>query len=256
MPNHQLTTIIRTWHLFAVLISVLVVSCSKDKISGQIGDPCDQIVEVEQYLPVGPVEWESLATYEYDSKDRLKSFGDGTNTTTYTYHKDRIDATFSNNSNVTSYYLDAKGRIKGTSHFDHQYTYDGNGYLTSFRSPYGTGGQILGYVLYTLKYENNDLIEVSTSDQSVSNKKITFQYYNEINQDLLGYNQPLYIASVLGSRESFYLVKAGFFGKQSAHLYKTLSINDVPPTGQMQYTKDAKGRIISTNYYRFSYRCP
>ena len=88
-------------------------------------------------------------------------------------------------------------------------------------------------------------------------KKINFGYYDEPNQDLLGYNQPLRIASVLGDRNSFYLIKAGFFGKQSAHLYKTLDLNDNRGPQQVQYTKDTNGRITTfAGAYGFEYQCP
>ncbi len=35
-----------------------------------------------------------------------------------------------------TYFLDAKGRVKGTSFFDNKFTYDKDGYLVSFRQPY------------------------------------------------------------------------------------------------------------------------
>jgi hypothetical protein len=241
--------------------SMLALSCSKDKDADTTnGDPCDQILKVEQYNYYGNLE--PYTTVEYDEKGRVKHVtGQGLNASTYTYNKDNIvlTATDINGDNIgLTYFLDTKGRVKGTSYFDNQFTYNADGYLISFRQPYGYNNQITGSTFYTLKYENNDLTEIFTTE-NVSWKKINFKYYDEPNQDVLGYNQPLYIGSVLGDRNSFYLIKAGFFGKTSAHLYKTIAINDSWSNGQIQYTKDAKGRIKSTvgvGGYSFTYQCP
>ncbi|HEX6426528.1 MAG TPA: DUF4595 domain-containing protein [Niastella sp.] len=241
--------------------AVLTLSCSKDKDSGTPPvDPCDNILKVEQYNYYGNLQpW---ATIEYDEKGRVQHVtGEGLNASTYAYNKDNIVLTATDiyGANIgLTYFLDANGRVKGTSYFDNQFTYNADGYLVSFRQPYGNNNQIYGSTLYTLKYENGDLTEIFTTE-NVSWKKINFKYYDEPNQDVLGYNQPLYIGGVLGDRNSFYLIKAGFFGKTSAHLYKTLAINDAWSNGQIQYTKDAKGRIKSTvgvGGYSFTYQCP
>jgi hypothetical protein len=181
--------------------SILILSCSKHKDSEAPSiDPCDKIVKVETYNAGNLVPY---ATIEYDGQGRVKHVtGEGLNTSiyTYTYYKDSIvlsaTDTYGNNIGLT-YFLDEKGRVKGTSYFDYQYTYNADGYLVSYRQPYTiTNNQIAGYIYYTLKYENNDLTEIITTENT-DWKKINFRYYDEANQDLLGKNQPLYTGGVL-----------------------------------------------------------
>jgi len=75
----------------------------------------------------------------------------------------------------------------------------------------------------------------------------TFTYYNEPNQDLMGYNSPLYIGNVIMDRNTFYLIKAGFFGSQSKNLLNA----------GITYQYDSSGRIISEpGEYSFVYQCP
>ena len=147
--------------------------------------------------------------------------------------------------------------MKGTSFFNHRYTYDTDGHLVSFWQPFTYNDKIVDSAFYTLKYENGDLVEVTTADQSISNHKVNFAFYDEPNQNLLGYNQPLYIAGVLGDRNTFYLIGAGFFGKQSAHLYKTVDFNNPNSQGgPVNYEKDTKGRIKTFGgLYSFEYQC-
>jgi hypothetical protein len=200
------------------------------------------------------------AAIAYDERGRVKHVtGEMKNASTYTYYKDSIvlSATDIYGKNIgLTYYLNANGRVKGTSFFDNQYTYNADGYLVSYRQPYTYNDQIKGYNFYTLRYENGDLIEIATADINVSWKKINFKYYDKVNEDLLGYNQPLYTGGVLGDRNTFYLIKAGFFGKQSAHLYKTLAINDSWTNSEMLYSRDANGRITYTGDFTFKYKCP
>ena len=66
----------------------------------------------------------------------------------------------------------------------------------------------------------------------------------------------LYIGAVLGDRNSFFLISAGFFGRQSTHLYRTVAINDQWSNSEITYKKDAKGRITSTGEFAFDYQCP
>jgi hypothetical protein len=174
----------------------------------------------------------------------------------YTYFNDKIVLKAKDYSGVDigiTYYLDANGRIKGTSLFDNQYTYNEDGYLVSFRQPIWGITNLIGYDLYTLKYENGDLVELF-SPTNVNNGKINFKYYDELNQDLLGHHQPLYM--MLENRSSYFLIGAGFLGKQSAHLYKNYALKDIWADTEIKYTKDAKGRITSSNVYTFSYPCP
>lgn len=241
--------------------SVLISSCKKDKDSKKDVEPvtpCDRIVKVAFYNYQGVVP---NNTVEYDEQGRVKFVkGEELNASSYTYLKDKIvlAATDIRGNDIgLTYYLDANGRVKGTSYFDNQFTYNSEGYLVSFRQPYTVNGStVTGYDTYTLTYKNGDLDEVYTLAPNVSSKKVNFKYYDEPNQILLGYNQPLYAGAVLGDRNSFFLISAGFFGRQSAHLYRTLAINGQWSNGEIKYQKDAKGRITSTGAFAFDYQCP
>jgi hypothetical protein len=232
--------------------SILILSCKKNKDEEKPVYSCDQITKVTVRNYSDPV-----ATIVYDEQGRVKYIkSNGRNSLVYTYFEDHIilQATdYSGDDIGLTYYLDANGRIKGTSLFDNQYTYNDEGYLVSFRQPVGTSEQITGYDAYTLKYENGDLVELS-SPTNASIKKVNFKYYDEPNQDLLGFNQPLYM--MLENRSSFYLIGAGFYGKQSAHLYKTYAFDDIWSDYQIPYTRDGKGRITSQSAYTFEYYCP
>jgi YD repeat-containing protein len=254
-----------TWNRnFNLLVLLLVVctSCKKDKDSpgGTMTDPCYRIVAVSYYSPYVPPTWRLTATVEYDDQGRIKKvIGEGQNAATYTYHKDRIElvATDIFGADISViYFLDEKGRVTRTDDFDHKITYDAEGHLISYRMPIGTGGQITGYISYNLKYENGNLVQVTSPDSNVSYNQIDFTYYNEPNHDLLGYNQPLYIAGILGDRNTFFLTSAGFFGTQSKNLYKSVDMNDGYTHGTVQYTADAKGRKTGTAAFKFDYQCP
>jgi hypothetical protein len=244
------------------LCSLLILSCSKPKDEETDEtppvDPCDQIVKVETYNYAGNPP--TSTAIEYDEQGRVKHVtGEALDAATYTYYKDSLVLSATNeygNDISVKYLLDAKGRITGTSIYENMYAYNADGYMVSFRMPYYYTNQMPVYVLYNLKYENRDLIEMTSTDNNVSRKKINFKYYDETNQDLLGYNQPLFIG-VLPDRNSYYLTKAGFFGKQSAHLLKNVTTNDLSTTADVQYIKDAKGRITSIVHgFAFTYRCP
>ncbi len=246
-----------------VFLLLLFASCKKDieTPGGTNTDPCNRITAVSYYSPYVAPTWQLTATVEYDNKGRVKKIiGEGQNATTYTYYKDRIELVatdiFGDNISVT-YYLDEKGRVTRTNHFDHKITYDAEGHLVSYRKPYGTGGQTTGYNSYNLTYEDGNLVRITCPDNNVLYSQIDFTYYDEPNQDLLGYNQPLYIGGILGDRNTFFLTSAGFFGKQSKNLYKSVDMNDGYTHGTIQYTTDAKGRKTSTvTAFKFDYQCP
>jgi hypothetical protein len=231
--------------------SILLLSCKKNNDETPVYS-CDQITKVIFDNFIDP-----LATIVYDGEGRVKYIkNDGKSSLAYTYFNDRIELhaiDYNGDENGLTYYLDANGRIKGTSLFDNQYTYNDEGYLVSFRQPYGTSTHIIGYDVYTLKYEKGDLVELF-SPTNVTVKKVNFKYYDDLNQDLLGFNQPLYM--MLGNRSSFHLIGSGFFGKQSTHLYKTYALNDIWSDYQIPYTRDGKGRITSQSDYDFEYYCP
>lgn len=252
--------------LFPALLAIclcpfFILACKKKNDSKPAVDPCDHIVEVMYYSPYVAPTWQTTATVEYDTQGRVKHIkGEGYNTSAYAYYNDRIEltATDINGTDIgLTYYLDAKGRIKGTSVFNYRFTYDNEGHLISYWAPFGNNGRITDSAFYTLKYENGDLIEASTTRQNMYNQKVTFAFYDEPNQDLLGYNSPLYIAGVIGDRNSFYLIGAGFFGKQSVHLYKSVDFHSqYSQGGTVSYEKDTKGRITTfVGAYKYKYQC-
>lgn len=238
--------------------AVLAWSCKKgnDKPDVEPVEPCDRIEKVVLYGFGG----NDTTFITYDDKGRVSHVkAGGQNEANYTYYKDSIVVKATDIFGVLknrTYFLDIRGRVRGTSFFDNRYTYNNSGYLVRFRQPVIENNQMAGWVDYTLKYENGDLVEMYTPKPNLPYKKVNFTYYDEPNQQLLGYNQPLNIGTVLGDRNTFYLINAGFFGKQSAHLYRTVGINDSWTEPDMYYTKDTKGRIIAVKYQGFEYQCP
>jgi hypothetical protein len=229
-------------------ISLLLVSCKKENSSA---NDCNNIVQGYNYNPVGsPI---LTATFTYDGAGRVSSVkGELQNASSYTYYKDHIvlNATDIYGNNISNYYfLDNAGRIVGP---DSNYQYNSAGYMTLFKS---------GSSYYTLTYTNGDLTEMFTPDLTVSRKRVVFTYYNEPNQDLMGYNSPLYIGDAIYDRNSFFLIHKGAFGKQSQHLLKDITFYDQSNTptggGRETYEYDSTGRITAIDgEFSFTYQCP
>lgn len=238
----------------------LFVSCKKNENDHPIVEKCDNITQVIKY---GAYDGRVLTeTIVYDEKGRVKSVeGAQGDKSFYEYYNDKIvlSATdISGNDTSFIYFLDEKRRIKSTSYFDYRYTYNQDGQLVSFRRPLNINGQITD-LQTALKYENGDLIEMSTLLNGVPFSKISFEYYDEPNQDLMGYNQPLYVSSTLPIPNTSYLIKAGFFGKHSTHLYKSVNFNlgYGSHSHNTNYVKDNNGRITKMNsWLEFTYECP
>lgn len=248
----------------ASLAFLYLLSCKKgnnDSTSNPPIDPCDLVTEVLLYNQYADPVLQHEVDVTYDKQGRVKSIvGKGLNRSDYTYFDDKIElkATdiFGDDISVT-YYLDNKGRITRTSYFDFQYTYNDEGYLTSLRQPYGTGGVINGSTLNLLTYENGDFVRVTNEIPNSNHNDIKFAYYDEPNQDMMGYNNPLYSSGLIGDRPSFFLMKAGYYGKLSRHLLKSRKDNDSYPPWPIDYTKDAKGRVVSmVGEWTFKYACP
>jgi hypothetical protein len=73
----------------------------------------------------------------------------------------------------------------------------------------------------------------------------------------MGYNSPLYIGQVIGDRPTFFLIKKGFFGKQSKDLLKTVDYHDGYTGGSITYQYDSTRRITTIqDGYQFRYQCP
>jgi hypothetical protein len=244
-----------------VFLFTLFVSCSKEDTDSNAVNSCDKIVEALSYHPYENPNYQTTATIQYDEKGRLKTIiGGGQNKSEYTYFKDRIElkATdiFGDDISIT-YYLDNAQRVIRTSYYNNDYKYNADGYLIAYKQPYGYNDQINGYTQYYLKYENGNLIEVYTPDQNVSRKKVTFEYYNEPNQDLMGYNSPFYTSNIIYDRNTFYLLQGGYFGKQSKNLLKSVDYHEGYPIWPIKYGYDQKGRITKIEEgYIFKYQCP
>jgi Domain of unknown function (DUF4595) with porin-like fold len=241
---------------------VLLIACSKSKVTTPtLVDTCDQITESfdpHPYTALGP----PTAVFTYDDQGRLSHVkGQLQNQAIYTYYNDSIVLSATDIYGVdigTTYYLDNQHRVTKTRFYDFDFQYNTDGYMTSCKLPYGNNGQIMGYTSKFLTYTNGNLTEVTTSDPNVVPQKISFGYYDEPNQDLMGYNSPLYIAGILGDRNSFFLVRGGYFGKQSKNLYKSLDWNTPGyPPGTVGYNKDSSGRATEMiTGFSFTYRCP
>jgi hypothetical protein len=249
-------------YLFAALMPIIFLtsSCKKNSEKTANIDPCNQITEMVQFYPYGNPQYQSEAVFTYNENGRLSTVkGQGQYTVEYVYHSDRIEmkAKAISGDNITNtYYLDKNQRVTRTAGDNYDYKYDANGYLISYQQPYGSTG-ISGYTQYFLKYENDNLIELYTNDPNVSKKKVTFTYYSEPNQDLMGFNSPFFQSSVIYERETFFLIRGGFFGKQSKNLLKGVDPHDGYGERIVKYTKDSKGRIINQNEaYTYRYQCP
>ena len=213
----------KTWYLSALL---LALSCSKGN-EQEKQDNCDNIVEVLDYHPYENPVYQTTAIFKYDDQGRIMSVkGVGQNIAEYTYYNDSIvlvAKSYDGKDISETYYLDGKKRITRTKRYNYNYKYDSEGFLISYEAPYGTTpGQIDGYVPFNLRYEEGNLVEVYTNRPDLSQKHVTFTYYDEENQDLQGYNSPLHLSQVIYDRNTFFLVKAGFFGRQSKNLAKTV----------------------------------
>ena len=249
-------------HFTLPVLFFLLVACSKSKENRPASvDTCDQITEAfdpHPYTALGP----PTAVFIYDDQGRLTHVqGQQQNQATYAYYNDSIvlTATDINGVNIgTTYYLDNQHHITRTRDFDYDFQYNADGYMISCKLPYGNNGQILGYTPKFLTYTNGNLTEVTTTDPNAVPQKISIGYYDEPNQDLMGYNSPLYISEILGDRNSFFLIRGGYFGKQSTNLYKTLDWNSPSyPPGTVSYVKDSSGRATAMqDGFSFNYRCP
>jgi Domain of unknown function (DUF4595) with porin-like fold len=246
-------------HFLFVLFLFLFISCSKSK--DQPVNTCDQITESYDPHPYGNLG-PPTAIFTYDDQGRVSYVkGQLQNQASYTYYNDSIVLTATDIYGAdigTTYYLDNQRRIIRTRDYDWDFKYNTDGYMISCKIPYGNNGQITGYTPKFLTYTNGNLTEVTTTDPNAVPQKISFGYYDEPNQNLMGYNSPLYISGILGDRNSFFLISGGYFGKQSKNLYKTLDWNSVYyPPGSVSYLKDSSARIVEMQQgFSFKYRCP
>ena len=248
-------------YLIHTLLLTLFISCSKNNTPDKTENSCNRILEVLDYHPNGSPTYQTTATLTYDSEGKIITvMGQGLNKSEYTYYNDSIvlKAKDINGVNIGQvYYLNNQHRITRTKYANEEYQYDTDGYLISYKQPYGNNGQIYGYTQYFLTWQNGNLASLFTNDPNVTRKKVTFQYYNLPNQNLLGYNSPFYDGSILYDRNSFFLLGGLYFGKQSKDLLKSSSLNDINQSGEIIYQSDLNGRIIDlAGFYKFKYQCP
>lgn len=248
-------------YLIPTFLLTLIISCKKSNTSNTPEISCNNIVEVLDYHPNGNPTYQTTAILTYDSQGRIKTVtGQGSSRSEYTYYNDSIvlKATDINAVDIGQvYYLNTQHRITRTKYANEEYQYDIDGYLISYKQPYGNNGQIYGYTQYFLTWQNGNLTSVYTNDSNVTRKKVAFQYYNLPNQNLLGYNSPFYDGSILYDRNSFFLLGDLYFGKQSKDLLKSSNLNDINQSADIIYQSDLNGRIIDlADFYKFKYHCP
>ena len=248
-------------YLIPVILLISFFSCSKNSTPGTTENSCNRIVEVLEYHPSGRPTYQTTATLTYNSDGKIKTVkGEGFNSSEYTYYNDSIVLKAKDINGVDIgqvYYLNNQHRITRTKFANEEYQYDGDGYLISYKQPYGNNGQIYGYTQYYLTWQNGNLTAVYTNDPNVSSKKVTFQYYNLPNQPLLGYNSPFGSGSILYDRNSFFLLGGLYFGKQPKDLLKSSKLDDMNQWGDIIYQSDLKGRVIElATFYKFKYQCP
>jgi len=257
-PKPRYKRLTRTMkNLLLLFLPCFMLSCSKNNAPTPKTNDCNEIVEVIQG---GECCYYTAATLTYDANQRVKTVtGQGLNKTEYTYYNDSIaiKATDINGNDISALlYLDHLHRATGSKFFSAAYTYNADGYMISYKQPYGDNGQITGFIQYYLTWQNGDLISVYTDDANASYKNISFQYFNLPNQNLLGYNSPFYSGKILTDRNSFYLLNGPYFGKQSKDLLKNVTFNGIQ-YNDITYQSDSTGRIIkSSDFFKFTYKCP
>lgn len=240
--------------LTALVCCMIIISCSKDKSGAIPENKCDYIKQMVLYNYLGnPSDWTSIT---YDNEGRVATVsGGGSDLCTYKYTKTTIEAhsTDINGKKETKIYnLDNQGRITKASDKS-EFRYNNEGYLIVYKSPVTNNGEHVGLSNNTLTYDNGNLVKIQGENGTVNGSKITFTYYDKPVQELMGYNSPL--LNVIGLRNEFILIQAGFFGKTSRNLMKTYRYDDEYPRDDIKYEYDSKGRISKMQDYKVVYNC-
>lgn len=223
---------------------LLVYSCSREDVQSDDGS-CNRIVQVQWISPYdAPLP---PATFRYDDSGRLKSVERaGYGKLEYAYYRDSIKVKeYSSTGNVheSICLLDGAGRIERTPKGDN-FRYNAEGYLVAVEAYYYWLGR---QFLYTLQYENGNLVAINSADPAAPMPPTAFTYYGVPNQELMGLNSPLYEGRIVDEEALVYLIPGGYFGKPSRHLLNTGA----------RYRFDAQSRIVAiTDRYSFTYQCP
>lgn len=237
------------WLLLICLCSgLLIVSCTKERTPDV--RTCNRIVQVFDAFPNGGTAGSPFATIAYDDSGRVRTvIGPGEERRVYKYYPDSIvlKTIYANGTEVAdTYVLDGSGRVVRSLAMDYNFRYDDEGYLATFQRHNGKWGQDSRYIPYNLRYANGNLAEVYSSDPEAPLPRITLSYYDLPNQELAGFNSPLWEGRVLADWGMLYLVPGGYFGKASRDLLKAALCRF-----------DDKGRIVSmVDRYEFRYQCP
>lgn len=242
---------------FITLLSLTSCSKSKDIDSSMPDNKCDYLKEmiIIDYFGKGMVN----STITYDSKGRVIFVqGEGKNKAAYRYTSNTIelDATdIFGEVEKKTYQLDQNGRITGSSYYNYQCKYDSEGHLIEYRAPSTYNDEIVGYVHFKLSYENGNLTKIAREDL---NYAIYLTYYEDKPaQEVMGYLSPLYQGGIIGDRNQFYLIQAGFFGKGSKNLIRSRTDgSNGYPMPDFRYQFDSKGRVIKYgDNYAYKYQC-
>lgn len=240
--------------LTALVCCMIIISCSKDRSGAIPENKCDYIKQMVLYNYLGnPSDWTSIT---YDNEGRVATVsGGGSDLCTYKYTKTTIEARstdINGEKNTTIYNLDKQGRIVKSSD-QSEFRYNNEGYLIAYKYPVFNGGEHVGFTNSTLTYENGNLMKIHIENDEVNGANITFTYYDKPAQELMGYNSPL--LNLIGFRNEFMLIQAGFFGKTSRNLMKIYRYGDEFPRDDIKYEYDSKGRISTMTNYKVIYNC-
>lgn len=203
-----------------------------------------------------------IASFEYDEKARLKTFIDDLSTSSYAYFKDSVVITTNANSRTT-YFLNSQGlAITGKTAFplstdqsqiDHTFAYNAEGYL--IRNMQILSRLYLGSVLKDTTIENFTIVNGNVVSLKTITPSVTFENQYEYSAAKMNTNNPFL--------NEFPSSHGSFLGKAPVNLVVKEKVKDGNTVGDMSYTYDAKGNIITktvvnpytTMFIEFHYRC-
>lgn len=129
---------------------------------------------------------------------------------------------------------------------DCSFRYNTDGSLVAFQRHNGKYGPASASIAYTVRWEDGNPVEVSSTDPDAPVKQLNLTYYSQPHQDLAGFNSPLWEGRVLGDWDLLYLVPGGYLGRAPRNLLKVAD-----------YELDEKGRIVAmADRWAFRYGCP
>ncbi len=245
--------------LFApIFLMFLFSGCKKNNSNEEKNSKC--LLETVNVNFSNSSRW--VASFEYDEKARLKTFIDGPSTSSYTYFKDSVVITTNTNSRTT-YFLNSQGlAITGKTTFplgtdqsqiDHTFAYNAEGYL--IRNMQVLSRLYLGSVLRDTTIENFTIVNGNVVSLKTITPSVTFENQYEYSIVKMTANNPFL--------NKFPSSHGSFLGKAPVNLVVKEKVKDGDTVGDMSYTYDAKGNIITktvansytTMFIEFDYRC-